>query len=379
MPGYRPNEDDNRHCIGRCAGKWARSLSGPAILFSLLACGLAASTSARAQRILIENPASEAIPPDASAGLRTPWSDAILTPETSADPDPMRLDRRLAIASAEEPAPTSDPVYGPPSDRLPRSEPDRQRYNSFGSRAGTVKWELAGFVAALTAINLPKDIQHGSSFHFHNEGLFGHDTDNIGVDKLAHAYNIYVFSDILYARMKRKTGGGFKSALTSGLLALGLAAYSEVYDGFEDSSGWSMQDVGFDILGAGFSVLRNSVPGLSEKLDYRLLLVPNRHFYTHEGKEHFRQQHFLLSLKLAGFDAFHDSPLRFVELQAGYYARGFTPRERARGEMPQRKPFIGIGINVGELLFGSTRSPVWRATKSVLNYIELPYTAIYAK
>jgi len=272
---------------------------------------------------------------------------------------------------------TAEPIYGPP-DGDPIAGPDANlhRYDSFGRRVGAVKWELAGLVGVLTAVNLPKDLHHGSSFHFHDEGWFGRDTDNIGVDKLAHAYNSYLFAELLYARMKRKTGGGFRSALTASILAVGLQAYGEIYDGFEDSSGWSPQDTASSFVGAGFSLLRNSVPGLKEKLDFRLLLVPNSHFYSYEGKEHYRQEHFLLALKLAGFPALRKGPLRFVELQAGYYARGFTPRERARGETPQRKPFVGIGFNVGELL-RSSRSPVGRAAGSVLDYVQLPYTSAH--
>ena len=377
MPGYWPYEDGDRRRIDRRAKRPVRRLSTLCIV-GLLACGLAHSVPAHGQSVPIDGPSPSIWPSDDSTGPPAPWVNALQPRETSADPNSIPVDPRIALAGAEDPAAIDDPVYGPPRERPFRSVPDPERYNSFGSRVGTVKWEVAGIAAVLTAVNLPKDIDHGSGFHFHDEGLFGHDTDNVGVDKLAHAYNSYIFTDILYARMKRKTGGGFKSAMTAAALALGLAAYSEVYDGFEDSSGWSMQDVGFDILGAGFSVLRNSVPGLKDKLDYRLLLVPNRHFYTYEGKEHFRQQRFLLSLKLGGFETFHNGPLRFVELQAGYYARGFTPRERARGETPQRKPFVGIGINVGELLFGTSRSPVERGAKTFLNYIELPYTAVYA-
>ena len=173
-----------------------------------------------------------------------------------------------------------------------------------------------------------------------------------------------------------QSGGPTLFALTAGVLSLAAEAYGEIYDGFEDSSGWSMQDVMFDIAGAGFSVLRNSVPGLADKLDFRLLLTPNRHFYSYEGKEHYRQQKFLFALKLGGFETFQRSPLRFVDLELGYYASGFTPRERARGDEPRRHPFIGLGLNVNELLFKHPDSWPEKAAHSVLTYIQLPYTSV---
>ncbi len=297
-------------------------------------------------------------------------------PEDFASSDWTALDKRIALADVAL-APETITLYGP-SDSRPAKRPtyDPDRYNTFGRRVGAVKWEFAGMLAILTAVNLPKDLHDGSSFRFHDEGLFGHDTDNVGVDKVDHAFNSYLYSDILYARLKRKAGAGFQSALTAGLLSIAAEAYGEIYDGFEDSSGWSMQDVMFDIAGAGFSVLRNSVPGLADKLDFRLLLTPNSHFYSYEGKEHYRQQKFLFALKLAGFEPLERTPLRFVELETGYYASGFTPRERAEGGTPRRHVFVGLGLNVQELLFKHSDGLVGQAGRAVLTYLQLPYTSV---
>ncbi len=347
----RPEDTSDSHAGGPALGAtW--NLSIRCCLLGLLAGGLALTASPRAQADPVYSLPSGAEPVDLSVALGTD------------------------VAGVDVPSPAQDPACGSPRDHPFRPGKGTDRYRSFGSRVGAVKWEFSGMMGILTAVNLPKDIKHGSDFHFHNEGFFGHDTDNVGVDKLDHAFNSYLYADILYARMKRKTGGGFQSALTAGILAIGLQAYGEIYDGFEDSSGWSMQDTAFNIIGAGFSVLRNSVPGLDEKLDFREQITPNSHFYSHEGKEHFRQQHFLLALKLAGFETFKETPLRLVELQLGYYASGFTPRERARGETPERRPFVGIGLNVGELLFGSAPTPFTHAAKTALEYIEIPDTAI---
>jgi len=333
---------------GHCGGNAPASARNPWVrpfLLGLMAGGLAMTASARA------------------------LADPVYS--LPAGPAPAGISVALGADGVEADA----PVYGPPRDLSEGRKRDADRYRSFGSRVGAVQWEFAAMLAILTAVNLPKDLKHGSDFHFHDEGFFGRDTDNVGVDKLDHAFNTYLYSDILYARMKRKTGGGFQSALTAGILGVALQAYGEIYDGFEDSSGWSMQDTAFNVIGAGFSVLRNSVPGLDETLDFRVQITPNSHVYSHEGKEHFRQQHFLLALKLAGFDAFEDTPLRLVELQLGYYASGFTPRERARGETPERHPFVGIGLNVGELFFHAPRSRLGRAVRSVLEYVQVPYTA----
>jgi hypothetical protein len=145
------------------------------------------------------------------------------------------------------------------------------------------------------------------------------------------------------------------------------------------TSGFSIQDVLFNTGGAAFSVARNTIPGLEKKLDFRLLLIPNSDIYTFKGKRHYEQQRFMLALKLAGFDGMERSPLRFVELHAGYHASGFTNEDRARGETPRRRIFVGVGVNLKELFFKSPRSPVGRAAGQVLDYLQLPYTAIHVE
>lgn len=90
----------------------------------------------------------------------------------------------------------------------------------------------------------------------------------------------------------------------------------------------------------------------------------------------------MFALTLAGFDAVARTPLRFVELQAGYYARGFTANEAAQGDRRRRMLFVGVGDNVGELLFGprgSQRSKAARWGRTALEYVQVPYTAVYSR
>ena len=302
--------------------------------------------------------------PDALA-VRTGWT--LAEPQASPEPTP-------GLAPVDPPPAAAEPVYGPPAPAVSAAvEPTY----SFGDRLDAVKWETLGLAAYLTAINLPDLLDHPSGFSFEKEGLFGDDTANLGMDKVAHAWNAYILSDVLYWRMKRKTGDSPSSAFASAAIAVGLDIYSEMFDAFKDRSGFSWSDVGFNVLGAGFSFARNSVPGLKEKVDFRLLFLPNDDIYSFNKKEHFRQQRYLFALKLAGFAGLERSPLRFVELHAGYYARGFTDRERARGDRLEQKPFVGIGLNLGELLFPQPRSAASRVARTGLEYLQVPYTAVH--
>jgi len=281
-----------------------------------------------------------------------------------------------SFASASAPPADTAPAYGPPAE-LPHSAaddaPNPQRV-SFGQEIGAVKWEVGAIFAYMTITQaiVTKETQ---PFHFQDEGWFGKDTKALGMDKLTHAFNTYMFADFLQHRIEKRTGS--KGAIAAAVLASGLQLYSELWDAHKVTSGFSVQDVAFNTLGGAFSVLRNTTPGLRDKLDFRLMIVPNSSFYTFKGSRHYAQQRYLFALTLAGFDGLKDTPLRFVELHAGYYGKGFTARDKALGREPQRKLFFGIGLNVKELFFHKPRSNVARMAGSTLDYLQLPYTAVH--
>jgi len=288
---------------------------------------------------------------------------------------------------AAEPAAPADFIGPPAPEGVPpaASEPvlassttpgDDRPHVSFGKRVAAAKWETAAIFGYMTAtqIIVTKDTE---SFHFQDEGWFGKDTTNLGIDKLTHAFNSYMLSELLHWRISRKTGNAHGSAITAAALASGLMIYSELFDAHKKTSGFSVQDVISNSAGAAFSALRNTVPGMKEKLDFRLLLIPNSDVITLKGKRHYEQQRYLMALQLAGFDDLKDSPLRFVELHAGYRATGFTNPQRQRGEPLRRSVFLGVGLNLNELFFRNARSGVGRVAGQALNYIQVPYTAFY--
>ena len=269
-------------------------------------------------------------------------------------------------------------AYGPPDPAEQAALAEKhERYKSFGSQIGAVKWEMAAILGYYTAINGGKLFEYPTWPHFHKEGWFGAGTKNLGVDKLAHAYSAYVLSDLIYYRLKRKTGNAPGIALTAAVLASTTMLYTEVWDSIEPSAGWSWEDVAFNSLGAGFSLLRNAVPGLDQKLDYRMMIVPNSNIINTQGKRHFEQQRYFFALKLGGFKTFEKSPLRFLDLHLGYYGKDFTNEDRAAGVIPKRRIFVGVGLNIRELFFKNSKSRIGRAAGEAMDYFQLPYTALH--
>jgi hypothetical protein len=294
------------------------------------------------------------------------------------------------VLAAPDPEPADDtrkhgwsgPLQGEP--QIPNDEDYRfnsnitpRSYASFGEDVKAIKWELAAVAGYYTAINAPKLFKDPRWPTTQKEGWFGRSTKNLGVDKLAHAYSSYVISELLYSRIKRKVGDAPGIELTAAALASGIMLWSEVFDSIEPTGGWSWEDVTFNSLGAGFSAMRNSVPSLDDKLDFRLLIEPNEDVYTLKGKEHFRQQRYLFALKLAGFKTFERTPLRYMELHLGYRADGFLNEDRAAGIPPKRHVFAGLGINLKELLFKDARTRKGRAVGEVLTYFQPPFIGIH--
>lgn len=279
------------------------------------------------------------------------------------------------VEDGRRPAPPAGPVDEAP----PRRWTDHvasDRYSSVGSRIAAIKWESLGVFAFYAAINAPKFWEPRKSFHFKQEGWFGQSTDSLGVDKLAHAYDTYILAELLHARLHQKTGAAEGDATTAALVASSAMIFSEIFDGIEENSGFSIEDVVMNTSGAAFSLLRNVVPGVRETLDFRLLLTPNSDFYTRTGRDHWAQQQYLLALKLSGFERFENSPLRFVELQTGYRVSDFTYKAIARGGNSKGHVYFGVGFNLRELFFKGAKSTAGRVAGTVLNYLQLPYTAI---
>lgn len=282
------------------------------------------------------------------------------------------------LAHAVSPAPPPADFIGPSAmiaSQGAASLPARD-YRSLGSRMGAAKWEALGIMAYTTAIQSLLT-NPNTDFHFSHEGWFGRDTSNLGIDKLTHAFNAYIFSEFLGHRIARKTGDRARAALPAALMGFGLQFYGELWDAHKTSSGFSIEDVTFNALGSTFSYFRHTVPGLEEKLDFRLMTIPNKKLFSRSGKKHYEQQHFLFAVKLAGFKELESTPLRLLELHVGYRGKDFTNAERAAGIRPKRDIFFGVSVNVTELFLKNSRSRVGRAIASGLNYFQLPYISTH--
>jgi hypothetical protein len=272
-----------------------------------------------------------------------------------------------------------DPLASlPPFEALPAGAAGGYDIATLGHHVSSVAWLTAGVYAGTLAFGVLDWNWGTTSFNFHDEGFFGRGTSHGGTDKLGHAFSTYLLSDFFTHAIRRRAADPEWAELSGAVLGMGVMTTVEVLDGFSEH-GLSWEDLVVDALGAGFSYLRNTVPGLRDKVDFRVEWMPSGNVEWYRPHADYMGQKYLLAFKLAGFDRLEQTPLRYVEVHAGYFARGFHREDRLDGESKRREPYIGVGLNLQELLFGwpaVRQTTAGRIGRHTLQYVQVPYTYI---
>jgi len=99
-----------------------------------------------------------------------------------------------------------------------------------------------------------------------------------------------------------------------------------------------------NVLGIAFGFMTFSNQRLSDILDFRWEYIPNEETLN-DFKTDYENSKYLLALKLNGFEFARSSFLKHIEIQAGYYTRGFAEQDMTK----QRNVFIGLGFNLTDL------------------------------
>ena len=175
------------------------------------------------------------------------------------------------------------PIVGPSPERS-TEEPNAEQaasaepytFRVFRKQAMSVPLRFGGAAAAISIGGFSKWNWGSAHFRFNSEGWFGKDTASMGMDKLGHAYSAYVLTEFFSDGIKKRSAYDRSGSYTGAILSMGLMTYIEVFDGFSEDHGFSYEDLLVDGAGALFSVVRRSVPGLRDKIDFRLLYVPSQ-------------------------------------------------------------------------------------------------------
>lgn len=224
---------------------------------------------------------------------------------------------------------------------------------------------IAAFIGVYGLI----DWDYGSGgFHSADEGWFEEDSKYGGADKLGHMWATYVLSDALTGLYKSYGYDSSKANTYAALSAWGVQAFMEIGDATSDTQGFSWEDMAMNTLGALTSVLMEHYPELDRKIDFRLEYVFNVNI--NGIFDDYSNQFYSLALKLDGFDTLENTFLKYVELHAGYYSRGYDTTE----EEKKRAVYAGISLNFSHLFYGWG----WEKTGKTLEYLQIPYSVLKA-
>lgn len=242
----------------------------------------------------------------------------------------------------------------------------------------STRWETGATLAGVTVLGLYSwDWGSSKRFRWNPEGWFGENTGSGGADKLGHAFTSYTMTNVLADRLIRQGRSPERSALSAALTTQAIMMYVELFDAYSDDHGFSREDVAMNLLGTGLAYARLVRPELRDRLDFRMAYSPSdlkgfKPLSDYEG------QKYLMALKLGGFDGLRNTPLRFIEIHAGYYARGFSASARARGDDRTRSSYFGLGLNLNELLWGhkeTVEGELNQATRLFFEHVQVPPTA----
>ncbi len=311
--------------------------------------------------------------------------------QTATAPEASPAPRGAARSKARQAAPL-EPTRTP-AEGLAPVPPTFYSVSQLGDHLHSVRWELAVIGAGLAVVGLRDWDWGGSEFQFIEEGWFAKNTRHGGMDKIGHAFSTYVIADILTDRIRENATNPTGAPITGALIAFGIMGLGEAVDGFTGKHRFSREDIVANGIGAAFSILRNSIPGMRDKLDWRIMYTPasfERSGITASEESGilppYQRQRYIMALKGSGFEALRNTPLRYAELHAGFDARGFEQDERRLGYPIERTFYVGFGLNLNEVLFGAGSLPNLARYKSTLparvvqktfEYVQVPYTAAY--
>ncbi len=245
--------------------------------------------------------------------------------------------------------------------------------------AKKLKWEIGSMIGGATYLGLLTwNWGSSNSFKMHNEGWISTDTHSAGADKFGHMYSSFLINELFTKQLINKTGNVTNSAIKSTLFATGVMLWVETFDGYSVDHGFSYEDVAFNTMGIGLSYLKNTIPGLDEKIDFRAEYLPT-HNANHVVTD-YSGYTFLLVTRLNGFKLLKSTPLKYIELQLGYHTEGFRKNDNIFYNEKKAEVLFGVGLNLSEVFFKPINkhinSPAIDYADNFFRYFQMPSTYI---
>ncbi len=265
-----------------------------------------------------------------------------------------------------------------------------QQNNLSGEEAGKSNWVtysiVAGSILGTYAYGAEVWSWGENDWRWADEGWFGENTDSGGSDKVGHLYAHYLGQRALNNIFEWSLGNKESALWCSVATTTAVGLFIEVGDATSGKYGFSYEDLVSDIVGIAAGALLETYPVADEFIGISWDYWPTDGFQEQtEGRKklHMTSDYggakVLLNFKLAGFNAIGwDIPefMRYIMLDVGYYARGYTKYDRDDREK-ERDIYVGVSLNfievVRDLFDGSSRNGrLSKAMQQPFKYYHVP-------
>ena len=223
-------------------------------------------------------------------------------------------------------------------------------------------------------------------FNFRDEGWFANSTYAGGTDKIAHFYSHFTLDRFSYY-MYRQSGLSRSEALKhSFILATSVGVMIEIGDGLSHY-GFAVNDLISDMAGIGLGHLLNQNAYLDELIGVQLWWWDDD---TATGKhkkgaklrdpiDDYNNQKYLLNFRMAAIPVLRGFlPTRYINLDLGYFSRGFKDLPDRTGL--EKNLYTGISINISQLLRDYfPKSDFTYAVSTFSRFYQFPYTSLDIK
>lgn len=223
--------------------------------------------------------------------------------------------------------------------------------------------------AALIGIWGLSEWEYGSAgWNNADEGWFEHDSKYGGADKAGHFWSTYAFSDALTSLYSSWGYAPNRANAYAALSAWSVQTFMELADATSESQGFSYEDMLSNTAGALASIILHHYPEIDRKIDFRVEYVFEND--VNGIFDDYSNHYYSIALKFDGFDVLENTFMKYFELHAGYFTRGYEDDD----EDDVRSFYAGISLNLASLL----QRNGWHNTGKTLEYLQIPYSVIKA-
>ncbi|TAL36580.1 MAG: DUF2279 domain-containing protein [Spirochaetes bacterium] len=220
----------------------------------------------------------------------------------------------------------------------------------------------------------------GHSFKVHPTDVWGADALDGGSDKLGHMFGAYTAKRAATFLFRASGDSRLKANLMGAAYAEVVTLILEFGDGLSTAYGFDPWDVVGNNVGILAGFLLDQFPVLDRMFALQCEWIPSKKF--RKNFEPFTQnsdvftdysgQKILLATKLGGIPYLSRTPLRYLNVDLGYYARGYYNNYYKSNT---QNLYLGLSVNYS-IAFGDLLPTGYTSStfQSIFNYYHVPLT-----